>query len=228
MSTERRPAPRPTTRVPGPVSAPAKAPTGRVPTAPPPQAARPATGKVPTAPLRPATGRMPAASAPAKKSTGTSRTARGGGEHHATTRSVPAQKTGNPMVLWGGVGGGALLLIIIIAVAASGGSKRPVEAPGAKKAAVKPVDVAGLERDGEAKCEEGLGLIQKSEGLMSGRVLSAPEKTQLKGDLDRGIALIKEGMSRFDEANQRSGNTYNTTKYTNAMKAARMKVGELK
>ncbi len=227
MSTERRPAPRPTTRVPGPVSAPAKAPTGRVPTASPPQAARPATGKVPMAPPRPATGRIPTASAPIAKSKGTSRSVRGGGEHHATTRSVPSQKKGNPMVLWGGVGGGALLLIIIIAVAASGGPKRPVEAP-AKKAAPKPVDVAGLERDGEAKCEEGLGLIQRSEGLMSGRALNASEKTQLKNDLDRGIALIKEGMSRFDEANQRSGNTYSTTKYTNAMKAARMKVGELK
>ena len=194
MSTKRRPVPRPTTRVPGNVGAPAKTPTGRV---------------------------------PQQKPT-TSRGVRAGSDHAATARSAPAPKKGNPALLWGGVGGGALLLIIIIAVAASGGSKKHPEASNTRKAAVKPVDVAGLERDGEEKCESGLAIIQKCEGLMSGRVLNASEKTQLKGDLDRGIALIKEGMSRFDEANQKSQHTYNTTKYTNAMKAARMKVGELK
>ena len=220
MSTERRPAPRPTTRVPGNVSAPAKAPTGRVPQAQPP---RPATGRIPTAP----------APEPARKTTsrvthaapGTSRSVRGG-DHQASTRSVPAAKKGNPMLLWGGVGGGALLLIIIIAIAASGGSKKHPEASNAKKA-VKPVDVAGLEHDGEAKCQEGLAIIQRCEGLMTGRELSAGEKTKLKGDLDRGIHLIQEGMGRFEEANAKSGNKYDTTQYGKAYKAAKMKLGEL-
>ncbi|HLF94318.1 MAG TPA: hypothetical protein VJB14_12725 [Planctomycetota bacterium] len=215
MSTERRPAPRPTTRVPGQVSAPAKAPTGRLPTVPPPQAARPATGKVPMAPPRPASGRVPTVSAPAKKSTGTSRSTRGGGEHSPTTRSIPAPQKGNPMLLWGGVGGGALLLIILIAVAASGGSKRQVEAS-TKKAAPKAVNVAELEDDGKRKCEEGVVAIQ--------RAYPANDKAGLQ----RGVALITEGNAMLDKANQMSGNMYDTKKYNETLKMARGKLLELK
>lgn len=212
MSTERRPVHRPTTRVPGNVSAPSKAPTSRVPAVPP----RPQTGKVPTAPPRPATGRVPAASssAPAKKTTG--RLPReAAGDRPATSRALPAPKQGNPALLWGGVGGGALLLIIVIAVAASGGSKRPGEASN-KKASPKPVNVAQLEDDGKRLCDEGVFLIQKAYPVND------------KAGLQRGVALITEGNGKLDQANQMSGNMYDTKKYNETLKMARGKLLELK
>jgi len=208
MSTERRPAQRPTTRVPGNVSAPSKAPTGRVPAAAP--APRPATGKMPTAPApRPATGRI------SQQKPTTSRGVRAGGEHVGTARSAPSPRKGNPALLWGGVGGGALLLIIIIAIAASGGSKKPAEASN-KKASPKAVNVADLEDGGHRKCDEGVFLIQKAYPVAD------------KAGLQRGVALITEGNAMLDKANQMSGNMYDTKKYNETLKMARGKLLELK
>ena len=201
MATERRPGP-PIPRVPAPQVKP------QVPASAPPTR---------RAAVRPATGRKPVT---ARKTT---RVDRPGG----TSRGIPVRKKSNKALLFGGIGGGVLLLIIIIAVAVSSGSKKEPVTPKAKAAGGRPVDVAGLEREGERKCEEGLGVVQKSEALMSGKTLSAGESTQLKNDLQRAITLISDGMSMFDEANGKSGHMYDTTRYTNALKAARMKLGEL-
>jgi hypothetical protein len=152
------------------------------------------------------------------------RSIRGGGHG---TRSVPsARKSSLPVIL--GAAGGGLLLIIVVAVAVSGGSSGPDPASKKKKAGPAPVDVAAIEREAEVKCSQGLALIQKSEGMMTGRTLSAVEQTQLKNDLQRGVNLIQEGMNRFDEAYAKSGNRYDTTQYGKAYKAAKMKLGELK
>jgi hypothetical protein len=143
------------------------------------------------------------------------------------TRSVPSARKSNLPIILGAAGGG-LLLIIIVAVAFSGGGGNKNAASNQKKKGPAPVDVAALERDAEAKCSQGLALIQKSESMMTGRSLSATEKSQLAGDLQRGVNLIQEGMNKFDEANAKSGNKYDTTQYGKAYKAAKMKLGELK
>ena len=62
---------------------------------------------------------------------------------------------------------------------------------------------------------------------MTGRELSVGEKTKLKTELDRGLTLMVEGMNKFDQANAKSGRTYDVVKYSKAIKAARMKLGEL-
>lgn len=173
---------------------------------PPPRAA--AGGKVPTSrqpAVRPVTQihkspttRMPQEPAP-----------------RLTTRSpraVAAKKSSLPLIL--GVAGGALVLIIVIAVAASGGSAPAKAAP--KKAAPAGVDVSSLENDGMKKCEEGLVLIQRSY-----------DKSD-KAGLQRGVALITEGNSLLDKANQLSGHTYDTKRFNEAFKMARNKILELK
>lgn len=188
---------------------------------------RPATQVPPPKPGKAATSRQPAVQGIHK-----SPTTRMPQEPapRSTTRSMPRssralapKKNSLPLIL--GVGGGALLLIVIIAIAASG-TKKPVEASNPKGPA-KTVDVASIERDAEAKCEQGMGIVQKCEGLMTGRELNTGEKTRLKGDLEKGLSLLVEGMSGFDKANSMAGKTYDVVKYSKTIKAARMKLGEL-
>ena len=79
-----------------------------------------------------------------------------------------------------------------------------------------PVDVSGYERDGLRKCDEGRDLILRS------------YDTNNKTGLQRGIALIQEGNSLLEKANSISNSKYDTRKYNQALKMARMKVLELK
>lgn len=207
------------------MSTPPRRPTGRVATtrpttrsvpvekAPP---ARPATGKVPAQGGRPTTSRMAPAAAPHR---GTTR-------RELSTRSVPVSGKSNTPVLIGAGVGGLVLLIIVIAIAAGGGAKKPSDASNKKKVAA-PLDVAGMEREAEAKCNEGLMLIQGTESRMTSRTLTAGEKLQLKSELERGMRLIEGGNALFEQANAKSGHMYDTVKYGKALKAARMKVGEL-
>jgi hypothetical protein len=86
-----------------------------------------------------------------------------------------------------------------------------------------------IEKEGQASCDEGLKIIQSTEGKMTGVAkLTDDEKKQLKTDLQKGIDLIRDGMNLFDRSFQVSGHTFETTQYTKARKAAAMKVGELK
>jgi hypothetical protein len=201
---------------------------------------RPATQVPPARPGKAATSRQPAVQPPSRVPTSrqpavrpptvhTSPTTRMPQER-ATTRSVPrssrstaAKKSQLPLIL--GIAGGGLLLIIIVAIAASG-TKKPPEASNTRPAS-KPVDVASIEREAESKCEQGMGIVQKCESLMTGRELNAGEKTRLKTDLDKGLALLVEGMSGFDKAYTMAGKTYDVVKYSKTIKAARMKLGEL-
>ena len=226
MATERRPS-RPTTRQVRP-SAPPPAP-----------ASRPPTGKVPMRDLpphmiklsppepaappsktstRPITRSMPRGQAP--------RTARS--EAHSTRSFAQPKKSNMPLIL-GGVGGGVLLLVIIIAVAASGGSSKVKAASNPKPAAGRPVDVSGLESTGMRKCEEGVAVVQRCDPLMRKSELSAGEKTQLQMELQKGKALLDEGMGMLDEANQKTNyqNKYDTTKFGQTLKLIRGKLLEL-
>jgi hypothetical protein len=144
-----------------------------------------------------------------------------------TTRNVPTfapKKNNLPLIL--GAAGGGLLLLIIIGVAASGTSSSSGTS-NTRAPEVRPVDVAGLEAGAERKCGEALGIIQRAQQMMDGRELTKAQQASLKNDLDRGIALMNEGMGMFDEAHAKSGHMYDTVKYNQAAKAARMKVGEL-
>ena len=109
------------------------------------------------------------------------------------------------------------------------GKKYPLEeAEKLRKRAIK-VLCTDLEKDGQAKCDEGLKAIQSTEAKMvDGAKLSDDEKKSLKADLERGLKLITEGMNLFDRSHQVSGNTFDTIAYGKARKAAAMKLGELK
>ena len=86
-----------------------------------------------------------------------------------------------------------------------------------------------LEKEGHAKCDEGLAMIQSREAFMKGGAkLSDEEQSSFRTDLERGIALIREGMNLFDRSYQVSGHRFDTRTYTKAQKAARIKVLELK
>ena len=109
----------------------------------------------------------------------------------------------------------------------SGDSKK-AETPAVKPASKpKVVDVAGLEREGMIKCDQGLAIIKKCEAQMSSSSLSDGEKSRLKADLEQATGLLRDGMGMLDEANRKSGNTYSISPYIEAKKVARMKLGEL-
>jgi hypothetical protein len=140
---------------------------------------------------------------------------------------VPKQaaKSNTPMMI--GIGAAVVVILGIAAFAMSGDSKK-AESPAAKPASKsKVVDVAGLERDGMAKCDQGLAIIKKSEAQMTSSSLGEGEKMRLKADLEQATALLRDGMAMLDEANRKSGNTYSISPYIEAKKVARMKLGEL-
>ena len=176
-------------------------------------------------PSRPPSGPIPAAKpttrVPAKKVPTTRFGQRPGTrgirtEGGGTSRGVAlAPKKSNTPLIVVGAAGGALLLIIIIAVAASGSKPSP-DASKSKKKGPEPVDVSTLERNGKAKCEEGVEIIQRAYSVSD------------KAALQRGIQLITEGNQLFDKAHQLSGNMYDTKKYNETLKMARGKVLELK
>ena len=179
---------------------------------------------------RAGTGAVPKQSAPPPAPTGRARApgsstrsvAKQGG-----SRPVPkaAPKSNTTMMI--AIGAGIVVVLGIAAFAMSGDSKKNEPPP--PKAASKPqvVDVAGLERNGMAKCDQGLAIIKRCAPQMSSTSLSESEKTRLKADLESGSNLIKDGMGMLDEAYRKSGNTYTVTEYNEAKKAARMKLGEL-
>ncbi len=218
MATERRP-PRPSTRVPQP-------------------APRPPTSKLPMRDLPPSVIKLsqPApASSPPKTSSRPITRAMSRGQAPGTsrresnpTRSFQAPKKSNLPLILGGAGGGLLVLVIVIAAAASGGSPKPRAASNPAPAG-RPVDVSGLETQGMQKCDEGLVIVQRCDGLMRKAELSAGEKAQLKAELERGKALLDVGMGMLDEANQKTQyqNKYDTTKYGQTLKLIRGKLLEL-
>lgn len=176
---------------------------------------------------RPATGPVPKQQAPA--------TGRGGKQ--STTRSVPAAGrpaarpaagAKNSTTLFIGIGVGAVVLLVIAFVVMGGKSDHhePVAAPKASKP--KPTDVSGLERDGYSKCDEGLKLIQKNQSQLGSHELSASQKQILVADLEKGKKLIADGMGLLTQANEKSGKTYDTKQYQEALITVRKKLMELR
>jgi hypothetical protein len=160
----------------------------------------------------------------------------GRGGRSSTTRSVPtaggrpstrsaAPKSNTTLFI--GIGVGLAVLLAVAFVAMNGKSETTAPLPAKESSKPKPVDVAGLERDGMNKCDKGLAIIKKCESQMASSTLSDAEKARLKTDLESATGFLRDGMAMLDEANRKSGNTYSISPYIEAKKVARMKLGEL-
>lgn len=137
----------------------------------------------------------------------------------------PTPAANNPLPLILGIGGGVLALVLIFVVMSSGDKEpAPVETappPEAAPPPPKPVDVSGLEREGEKACEEGLALFKSLEPKISGRAkLTAEERHQLKLDVKKSMDLMFKGMGFLSEAKDKSGHSYDVTRFGSAHKLA--------
>jgi hypothetical protein len=181
-----------------------------------------------------ATAIRPATAPVQKQAPATSRGGKG-----ATTRSVPpaagarpaarpaAPKSNMPMMI--GIGAGALVLLVIAFVVMGGKSEKAAPPAPEKASKSKPVDVSSLERDGMAKCNEGLALIQKNQSSMGNHSSLTPaQKQSMMADLEKGKKLISEGMGLLTQANEKSKNTYDTKQYQEALITVRKKLMELR
>ena len=178
---------------------------------------RPGTGAVPKQAPAPATGR-------ARSSGSSTRSV----AKQSSSRPVPKQapKSSTPMII--GIAAGVVVILGIGAFALSGDSKK-VESPAARPASKpKAIDVSALERDGLAKCDEGLALIKKNEATLGNHSLSDGQKGALKADLERGRKLISDGMGLLTQANEKAGKTYDTKQYQEALITVRKKLMELR
>jgi hypothetical protein len=113
--------------------------------------------------------------------------------------------------------------LVLSALLAACGSTPPPPAP-----APAPSEADRLEKEGITACEEGTQKIRVASSWAEGKSLSGPEEDRLKGDLQDGLKLITSGMERLDRCNQMTGRTFDLRPYTQAAKAARMKLAELK
>ena len=181
-------------------------------------------------PVRPAT-------APLQKQSAPPATARGrvagsstrSVQKQGSSRPVPkmAPKSNSTMMI--GIGAGAVVLLGIGAFFMMGSSPEKHATPAPKEASKpKAVDVGSLERDGMAKCNEGLALIQKNAAALGNHSLGEGQKTALKADLEKGKKLISDGMGLLTQANEKSGNKYDTTQYQEALITVRKKLMELR
>lgn len=86
-----------------------------------------------------------------------------------------------------------------------------------------------LEKEAQAACDKGLKLIQDSQQFMTQKeTLADGDRAKLADDLGNGVKLITSGMSLYDRSHQVSEHTFDTNKYGQALKMARMKLLELK
>src|SRR5579862_2991649 len=180
----------------------------------------------------PAPAGRPAPAAPPRQAPPATRAGRS-----VTTRSVPtaggrsatraAAPKSNTMLL-AGIGGGAVLVLALAYFALGGKSENHAAAPLKESSKPKPVDVAGLEREGMNKCNEGLALVQKNQSQLGSHDLSAGQKQSLIADLEKGKKLIADGMGLLTQANEKSKNTYETKQYQEALITVRKKLMELR
>lgn len=180
-------------------------------------AARPSTGPVPK--QAPATGRA------GGRQTST-RSAPAAAPPRPSARAAAAPKSNMPLMIGGGVG---VVLVLVLAFVFMGGEKKdPAPTPKKEASKSKPVDVSALEKDGTNKCEEGLKLIQKNQSQMGSASLGASQKQAMVADLEKGKKLIADGMGLLTQANEKSGKTYDTKQYQEALITVRKKLMELR
>ena len=129
----------------------------------------------------------------------------------------------NPLpIIYGTVG--VLLVVLVIVILMPGKQAAPEKTaapPPPPPAAPKPVDVSGLERDGEKMCSEGWGIIQNLRARMDeSNKLSLEERRKLKVEVKKGLDLLKKGLEYFGEANEKSGKGYDLKNYMETKKYA--------
>jgi len=117
--------------------------------------------------------------------------------------------------------------VIMVLALGSGNGGASGARPERKPEEGRPADVRGLEEQGERKCEEGMVAVRAVEEKMTGGTLSVEEQRELRKGLEKAKALLEDGIRSFDEAHQRSGNTYDLMRYQKALKAVRQKLLEL-
>ena len=79
-----------------------------------------------------------------------------------------------------------------------------------------------LERAGRSHCEEGLALVLRAENTV-GR-----SREDVMADLKKGTELLREGMSSFAKAGEKTGKAYDVKPYLEALIAARKAMVELR
>lgn len=182
------------------------------------------------APARPATQPVAkqAAPAPAARGRAAASSTRSVAKQ-GQSRPVPKQPAKNNTMMFVGIGAGVLVLLVG-AFVVMGGDSHKAATPAPKEASKpKAVDVSGLERDGMAKCEEGLGLIQKHQALLANHSMSESQKTMLKADLEKSRKLIGDGMGLLSQANEKSpDHKYDLKQYQEALITVRKKLMELR
>ncbi len=110
----------------------------------------------------------------------------------------------------------------------AGKSYETSDAEKARKQGIKLL-CTDLEKEAQASCDKGLKLIQDSEKFMTQKeTLADGDRSKLSEDLGSGVKLITAGMSLYDRSHQVSEHTFDTNRYGQALKAARMKLLELK
>jgi hypothetical protein len=183
---------------------------------------------VPAKQARPAAGPVQKQSAPPTARGRAAGSSTRSVQKQGSSRPVPKQpaKSNTPMII--GIVAGVVVLLGIGAYAMSGNSPKPVNSAPKEASKPKPVDVAGLERDGMSKCNEGLALVQRNAASLGSHSLSDSQKSALKADLEKGKKLIGDGMGLLTQANEKSGNKYDTTQYQEALITVRKKLMELR
>lgn len=81
---------------------------------------------------------------------------------------------------------------------------------------------------GTRKCDKGTKLIEESIALGSKPNLTPAERKEVRAGLEEGVRLLREGMELLDQAVLGGEVKADLRRYTQAMKAARMKLGELR
>ena len=82
-----------------------------------------------------------------------------------------------------------------------------------------------LDSAARAKCRRGLARIRQATNVGDPSARSQAQKLAL---LREGVNLIRDGMSSYEAASQKTGRNYDTAPYLEALKVARMKIMELK
>jgi hypothetical protein len=88
-------------------------------------------------------------------------------------------------------------------------------------------DAWRLESDARTKCEQGLALVRKAAGK-NRAAMSETDRVRTLEALNAGRKLLLDGMGSYVKANEKTGRTYETRTYQEALIVARKLILELR